>query len=271
MRTMDAIIRLVDIRKSFGPAPVLRGVSLDIERGRTSVVLGPSGCGKTVLLKHVIGLLQPDAGEVLFDGQNLAGLTEKQLYTVRTRFGFLFQGGALFDSMTAVENVMFPLIEHASLGRVEIRDRAMECLTVVGLKDFAARMPADLSGGQRKRVALARAIALQPEVILYDEPTTGLDPIRSDVINELIIKLQQDLHVTSLVVTHDMTSAFKVGDRLIMLHEGRVLADAPKDEFARIQQPTVQRFIRGEADEEDLASLRNADLSESIETRTEEQ
>ena len=258
----DAIIRLIDLRKSFGPVPVLRGVSLDILRGQTTVVLGPSGCGKTVLLKHVIGLLQPDTGQVLFDGQDLAALGEKQLCRVRTRFGFLFQGGALFDSMTAIDNVMFPLIEHARLPRPEIRQRALECLVMVGLANFAAHMPADLSGGQRKRVALARAIALRPEVILYDEPTTGLDPIRADVINELIIKLRRELNVTSLVVTHDMASAFKVGDRLIMMHEGKVLADAGKDQFARVDQPIVQRFIRGQAGEEELASLRDSDFGE---------
>ncbi len=255
---MDAIIRMIDLRKGFDGRPVLRGVSLDIERGRTTVVLGPSGCGKTVLLKHVIGLLQPDAGQVRFDGRDLATLSEKELYRVRTRFGFLFQGGALFDSMTAVENVSFPLIEHARhLDRRAIHHRAEECLRMVGLADFAGHMPASLSGGQRKRVALARAIALEPEVILYDEPTTGLDPIRADVINELILKLQHELNVTGLVVTHDMASAFKVGDRLVMLHEGQVLADASRDQFARTGEPIVQRFIKGQADEEDLAALRS--------------
>jgi phospholipid/cholesterol/gamma-HCH transport system ATP-binding protein len=247
---------MVDLHKSFGPLPVLRGVSLDLERGRTTVVLGPSGCGKTVLLKHVIGLLPPDRGQVIFDGQNLAGLSERDLFKVRTRFGFLFQGGALFDSMTAIENVMFPLIEHTALGEHAIRRQARQCLAMVGLTDFAERMPAELSGGQRKRVALARAIALSPEVVLYDEPTTGLDPIRADVINELIHKLQDELKVTSMVVTHDMTSAFKVGDRLVMLHEGRILADAPKERFAHIDNPAVQRFVKGQAGEDDLAQLR---------------
>jgi phospholipid/cholesterol/gamma-HCH transport system ATP-binding protein len=260
---MDAIIQLVDLRKSFSGRPVLRGVSLDIERGKATVVLGPSGCGKTVLLKHVIGLLQPDSGQVLFDGHDLAPMTEKELYRVRTRFGMLFQGGALFDSMTALDNVMFPLIQHARISRAEIRQRAVECLTIVGLAGSAGHSPADLSGGQRKRVALARAIALRPEVILYDEPTTGLDPIRADVINELILKLQHELNVTSLVVTHDMASAFKVGDRLIMLHDGQVLADAPKADFARLAQPRVQRFIRGQADEAELAELRDSDFSDS--------
>ncbi len=258
---MDAIIRLIDLRKSFDSAAVLRGVSLDVLRGQTTVVLGPSGCGKTVLLKHVIGLLHPDSGQVLFDQRDLARLSEKELYAVRTRFGFLFQGGALFDSMTALENVMFPLIEHArDLSKGQIRERAMDCLRIVGLARFAERMPADLSGGQKKRVALARAIALRPEVVLYDEPTTGLDPIRGAVINELILKLQQELDVTSLVVTHDMASAFKVGDRLVMLHEGQVLADAPAGQFASIDQPIVQRFIRGQASEEDLASLRGIEV-----------
>lgn len=259
---MDAIIRLIDLRKSFGPLAVLRGVSLDIAHGQTTVVLGPSGCGKTVLLKHVIGLLQPDSGQVLFDGQDLAAMTERRLYDVRTRFGYLFQGGALFDSMTALDNVTFPLIERTKLSMADIKGRAMECLALVGLTSFAGHMPASLSGGQRKRVALARAIALRPEVILYDEPTTGLDPIRADVINELILKLERELHVTSIVVTHDMASAFKVGDRLIMLHEGKLMADAPRDSFAKIELPIVQRFIHGQATDDELASLRNSDFAD---------
>lgn len=256
----DNIIRLIDLKKSFNGQAVLRGVSLDLCRGCTTVVLGPSGCGKTVMLKHVIGLLQPDSGQVIFDGRDIAMLPDEQMRKVRTRFGFLFQGGALFDSMTAADNVSFPLIEHAvHLTRSEIRDRAMVCLKMVGLSKFSGQMPSDLSGGQRKRVALARAIALEPQVILYDEPTTGLDPIRSDVINELILKLKHELNVSSLVVTHDMTSAFKVGDRLIMLHEGRVLADAPPDRFGQINEPTVQRFIHGQANEDDQASLKAGD------------
>ncbi|MCG3180506.1 MAG: putative ribonucleotide transport ATP-binding protein mkl [Phycisphaerae bacterium] len=253
----DAIIQLVDLHKSFGGQPVLRGVSVELMRGQTTVVLGPSGCGKTVLLKHVIGLLQPDHGRVIFDGQDLTAMGERALCRVRTRFGFLFQGGALFDSMNAVENVMFPLREHHPQQKEhDARARAMECLGLVGLADFAGRMPADLSGGQRKRVALARALTLRPEVLLYDEPTTGLDPIRADVINELIVRMRDELNVTGLVVTHDMASAFKVGDRLIMLHEGQVLADAPADEFRALDEPRVQRFIRGQADDEDLKGLR---------------
>lgn len=252
----DAIIRIRDVHKSFGDLRVLRGLSLDIARGETTVILGPSGCGKTVLLKHMIGLLQPDRGEVLFDGRNLAKMSERQLFKVRTRFGFLFQSGALFDSMSAVENVMFPLIEHGNgIARESIRERADECLGMVGVSEFANHKPTDLSGGQRKRVALARAIALKPEVILYDEPTTGLDPPRSDVINELIVKLHREMEVTSIVVTHDMTSAFKVGHRLVMMHKGEILADAPPEQFRELDQPQVQRFIQGQADEEDLASL----------------
>ncbi len=259
----EPIIQFKDVHKSFGQLHVLRGLSLDIVRGQTTVVLGPSGCGKSVLLKHAIGLLRPDSGQVFFDRLEVSAMSESELTDVRTRFGFLFQNGALFDSMTAVENVRFPLAEHrgGKMSRGEMRDEAMACLKMVGLGDFARHMPGELSGGQRKRVALARAIALRPEVVLYDEPTTGLDPVRSDVINELILRLADELDVTSLVVTHDMASAFKVGDRLVMLHEGDILADAPADEFRRLDEPRVRQFVEGKADEQDLASLRGAGRS----------
>src|SRR5687768_5245805 len=251
-----ALIELKDVHKRFGRLIVLAGVDLFIEAGESVVVIGASGSGKSVMLKHIVGLLRPDRGEVWFDGQRIDTLPEKTLMTVRERFGFLFQMGALFDSMTVEENVGFPLVEHTKLGPEEIHDRVLHKLTMVGLPTVGKKMPAELSGGQRKRVALARAIALEPDVILYDEPTTGLDPIRSDVINELILKLKRELSVTSIVVTHDMQSAFKVGDRIVMLHEGRIIFDGTPQEIQQSEHPVVRRFVLGEASDEELATLR---------------
>lgn len=251
-----AIIELKQLRKRFGPLVVLDGVTLSIEAGQSVVILGASGSGKSVMLKHIVGLLKPDAGEVWFDGTRIDTLPERRLMEVRKRFGFLFQMGALFDSMTVADNVAFPLREHTSLDRDEINRIVRQKLTMVGLPDAGPKMPAELSGGQRKRVALARAIALDPEVIVYDEPTTGLDPIRSDVINELILKLQRELKVTSVVVTHDMNSAMKVGQRLVMLHEGRIIEDGPPEVFRNARNEVVRRFVAGEADERELAGLK---------------
>ncbi|MGC4034104.1 MAG: ABC transporter ATP-binding protein [Tepidisphaeraceae bacterium] len=252
------ILTLRNLHKRFGRLVVLRGVSLDIEAGKTLVVLGPSGTGKSVLLKHIVGLLKPDKGEVWYDGHRIDELSEKQLAEVRENFGFLFQMGALFDSLTNLENVSFPLKEHTNLPPAEIERRAKERLAMVGLPDVGHKMPGELSGGQRKRVALARAIAMDPKVILYDEPTTGLDPIRSDVINELILKLQRELGVTSIVVTHDMNSAFKVADRIVMLHNGQLHFDGTAETIRQSEDPVVQRFIAGEAGDEDLTWLRRA-------------
>lgn len=251
-----ALIELKQLRKRFGPLVVLDGVSLSIEAGQSLVILGASGSGKSVLLKHIVGLLKPDAGEVWFDGLRIDTLPERRLMEVRKRFGFLFQMGALFDSMTVADNVAFPLREHTSLSKPEIDEIVRYKLTMVGLPDVGPKMPAELSGGQRKRVALARAVALDPEVIVYDEPTTGLDPIRSDVINELILKLQRELKVTSIVVTHDMNSAMKVGQRLVMLHEGRIIEDGPPEVFRNARNDIVRRFVAGEADERELAGLK---------------
>lgn len=251
-----ALIELKQLRKRFGPLVVLDGVSLSIEAGQSLVILGASGSGKSVLLKHIVGLLKPDAGEVWFDGLRIDTLPERRLMEVRKRFGFLFQMGALFDSMTVADNVAFPLREHTSLSKPEIDKIVRYKLTMVGLPDVGPKMPAELSGGQRKRVALARAVALDPEVIVYDEPTTGLDPIRSDVINELILKLQRELKVTSIVVTHDMNSAMKVGQRLVMLHEGRIIEDGPPEVFRNARNDIVRRFVAGEADERELAGLK---------------
>ncbi len=252
----SAIVCVRNVRKAFGSLVVLDGISLDFERGKTTVVLGPSGTGKSVLLKHIVGLLRPDAGEVWFDGQRVDNEDEHDLVPVRRRIGFLFQMGALFDSMTVGENVAFPLAELGDLTLDQQRDKAEVLLKQVGLPDIQHKMPAELSGGQRKRVALARAVALEPDLVLYDEPTTGLDPIRADVINELIVALRDHTGVTGIVVTHDMQSANKVGDRMVLLHSGKVLCDADPEAFHESANPRVQRFIQGQADAEDLAAIR---------------
>jgi phospholipid/cholesterol/gamma-HCH transport system ATP-binding protein len=251
-----SLIRLVDIHKRFGQLVVLDGVSLDVEEGKTLVILGASGTGKSVLLKHIVGLLKPDRGEVWFEKTRIDTLGRRALMDIRTQMGFLFQMGALFDSLTNLENVSFPLTEHTRLSTNEIRDRAQRMLELVGLPDVGSKMPSEVSGGQRKRVALARAIVMEPKVILYDEPTTGLDPIRSDVISEVILKLQRELSVTSVVVTHDMANAFKVSDRIVMLHQGHVAFDGTAEEIRKSEDPVVARFVRGEADERELGSLR---------------
>ena len=253
----DGVIVLENISKRFGPNQVLDNVSLAIEKGKTTVVIGPSGCGKTVLVKHLIVLLRPNSGQVYFKNRRIDNLSENELNKVRTLYGFLFQGGALFDSLSVTENIIFPIRQHCKITDWrEVEELVKAKLAMVGLDGYQNQFPANLSGGQRKRVALARAIALNPEVVLYDEPTTGLDPIRSDVINELILKLQRELGVTSIVVTHDMTSAYKVADRIIMLHKGKIVADGDADHIRNHPHPIVQQFIHGQVDEDDLAVLR---------------
>jgi phospholipid/cholesterol/gamma-HCH transport system ATP-binding protein len=251
-----ALIELRNLHKRFGRLVVLDGVNLNIETGERLVVIGASGTGKSVMLKHIVGLLKPDAGEVWFDGQRTDMLPEADLVPIRKRFGFLFQMSALFDSLTCAENVAFPLMEHTAKSREEIEDLAQQKLTMVGLPDVGTKLPSQLSGGQRKRVALARAIAMSPQVVLYDEPTTGLDPIRSDVINELILKLSRELNITSLVVTHDMASAFKIATRIVMLYHGKVVFNGtPEDAKEAEDNDILRRFIAGEATDEELASL----------------
>ena len=251
-----ALIELRHVTKRFGSLLVLNNLTLSIEPGKCLVVIGASGTGKSVMLKHIVGLLRPDRGEVWFEGKRIDHLPERDLVAVRTRFGFLFQMGALFDSLTVAENIAFPVVEHTHKPADEIAKIVATKLRQVGLPDAGPKMPGELSGGQKKRVALARAIALDPEVILYDEPTTGLDPVRSDVINELILKLQRELQVTSIVVTHDMNSAFKVADRIVMLHEGHIIFDGTTEEIQKSQIPEVRRFVEGEAGEQELATLK---------------
>jgi len=251
-----SFIDLRHVSKRFGWLVVLDDVSMSIDPGKCVVILGASGSGKSVMLKHIVGLLKPDSGEVWFDGQRIDRLPERKLMEVRKRFGFLFQMGALFDSLSVEDNIAFPLVEHTHKSAAEVAAIVKSKLAMVGLPDVGKKMPAELSGGQKKRVALARAIALDPQVIVYDEPTTGLDPIRADVINELIIKLQRELKVTSVVVTHDMQSAFKVADRIVMLYEGKLIADGTPEQFKDHPNPIVRRFVLGEADEQELSALR---------------
>src|SRR3954454_23828500 len=250
-----ALIELRDLHKRFGRLVVLDGVSLGIAEGESLVIIGASGTGKSVTLKHIVGLLKPDAGEVWFDGGRVDTMNDRELVGVRKQIGFLFQMGALFDSFTVEENIAFPIVEHTRKPPDEVSRIVDEKLRMVGLPEVRKKMPAELSGGQRKRVALARAIALDPRGILYDEPTTGLDPIRSDVINELILKLKREMHVTSVVVTHDMHSAFKVADRIVMLDKGKIIFDGTPQQIQQSKNPFIRSFVIGEAGPKDLETL----------------
>ncbi len=256
-KSNNGIIEVKNLTKNFGSKIVLNNISISIEKGKTTVVIGPSGCGKTVFIKHLIVLLRPSSGEVYFNKKRIDNIEEDELNKIRTHYGFLFQGGALFDSLSVSENIIFPIRQHFKITDWrQVEELVKSKLAMVGLDGFQNYYPADLSGGQRKRVALARAIALNPEIILYDEPTTGLDPIRSDIINELILKLQRELGVTTIVVTHNMASAYKVGDRIIMLHNGKIIADGDVDHIRNHPHPAVQQFIHGQVSEDDLAVLR---------------
>ena len=242
------MIEIRNLQKSFGSKPVLRGVNLDIQQGESQIIIGRSGCGKSVLLKHIIGLVQPDAGQIYVDGEEVTAASTRDLYRMRRKFGMLFQGAALFDSMTVGENVALGVREHRMFDEAEINRRVAEKLQLVRLPNTQHLKPAELSGGMKKRVGLARALMMDPEFVLYDEPTTGLDPITSDAINELIIECNQQLGVTSIVVTHDMTSAYKVGTRFAMLHNGEVIFTGTTDEVRRTNHPVVKQFIEGRAD-----------------------
>jgi phospholipid/cholesterol/gamma-HCH transport system ATP-binding protein len=254
--TAKLIIRLKDVRKAFGPTEVLRGVNLEIYPESVTVIIGPSGCGKSVLLKHIVRLLRPDSGRVFFRDRDITDLSEKQLVDVRREMGFLFQGSALFDSMSVAQNICFPLEEYRVGDEAFRRDRCEQVLGLVGLKALSDRYPEELSGGQKKRIALARAIALNPSVILYDEPTTGLDPIRADLINELILRTKRTLRNTAVVVTHDMASARKIADRILMLHEGHFILDTGPDDLDDAASGIVARFIHGQASPEELEEIR---------------
>jgi phospholipid/cholesterol/gamma-HCH transport system ATP-binding protein len=250
------MLEIDDVSVQFGSQPVLRNISLTIPAGETLVILGESGCGKTVLLKTLIGLVRPTRGEVRFEGQSLSRMTERQLATIRTRYGFVFQGAALFDSLTIADNIAFPLREHTRIGEREIAEIVESLLLEVGLPRSAARKkPVQLSGGMRKRAGLARALALDPPLVLYDEPTTGLDPIMSDVINELILRVRAREGVTSIVVTHDMQTARKVADRIIMLYplprleagEPQIVFEGTPEELDSTRDPRIRQFVEGRA------------------------
>ncbi len=242
------MIRIVDLHKSFGGHNVLQGVNLDIDKGETLVIIGQSGSGKSILIKHLIGLILPDRGEIYVDGVEITRLSEEERYKVRRKFAMLFQGAALFDSMTVLQNVSFGLQRYTNHSNQEVEQMARRALRRVGLRGVENLMPFELSGGMRKRVGLARAIAYQPEIILYDEPSTGIDPIRADAINDLIIQMKNDLRITSIVITHDMVSTYKVADRVAMLYQGKIIAVGPPEEIRDSKNPIIQQFITGAAE-----------------------
>jgi phospholipid/cholesterol/gamma-HCH transport system ATP-binding protein len=242
------MILVRDLKKSFGDQPILDGVSFDIPSGDSLVIIGRSGSGKSVLLKHVIGLLRPDAGMVMIDDEDITHLNERELIRVRSKFGMVFQGAALFDSMNVAENVAFAFRRQKKLTRQEIAHKVTEALEMVDLREVEHKRPSELSGGMRKRVGLARAVVYHPQILLYDEPTTGLDPIVSDSIDKLIMRVRDCLKVTTVVVTHDMRSARRVGDRIVMLHNKRIyVTGTPEDIFTSVD-PVVRQFIDGVAD-----------------------
>lgn len=241
------MIEIKDVHKDFRGQKVLRGVNLTINTGETMVVIGRSGCGKSVLLKHIIGLMKPDSGHIYIDKEDIATMDDKQLMALRMRFGMLFQGSALFDSLSVGENVAFSILEHTDLDPVVIKNKIENCLSLVGLQGIEALMPSQLSGGMRKRVGLARAICVDPQIVLYDEPTTGIDPIMGDAINDLIKDLHDKLKITSIAVTHDMTSAYKIADRIAMLYEGKIIEVGTPDAIKNTKNPVVKQFISGAA------------------------
>jgi phospholipid/cholesterol/gamma-HCH transport system ATP-binding protein len=250
------MIRLIDVYKAFGPKRVLEGFTLDVVEGETMVIIGYSGTGKSVAIKHIVGLLEPDSGQVIVDDLEVPKLSRRELYKLRARIGYVFQFAALFDSFTIGENVAMGLRKQQELSESEITERVREALDLVDLPNVESRFPAELSGGMRKRVGIARAIALRPKYILYDEPTTGLDPVTSAVIDQLMVRMRDRLGVTSIVITHDMRSAYTVGTRIAMLYEGRVRAVGTVDEIRHSTDPVVRQFVEGRPNlEPDAAGL----------------
>jgi len=243
--TRKYMIKLVDIHKSFGQQKVLDGLNLDIEDGKTTVIIGGSGGGKSVLLKHIIGLLKPDSGQVFVDDIDIASLNDKGLNEVRKKFGMLFQEAALFDSMNVMGNVAFPLREHTRKKEKEIREIVRERLKAVGLLGVENKMPSELSGGMRKRVGLARAIAMHPQIVLFDEPTTGLDPVMTEAINELIVETQKNFDLTCVVISHDVQSIFTVGHKIAMLYKGRIIEYGTPEKIKMSSNPVLRQFLSG--------------------------
>lgn len=241
----DPMVRIVDVHKSFGEREVLKGISLDVPRGSVCVILGGSGMGKSVLMKHIIGLLMPDSGQVIIDGEDITKLSAMELKRVRRKFGMVFQQAALFDSMSNYDNVAFPLREHRKLKKDELDKRVRELLELFSLDpdELGPRFPSEISGGQRKRVGLARAVALEPGIVLYDEPTTGLDPITTDQVDEMILQAKRKLGVTSIVISHDIASAFNIADQLVFIYQGQIVARGGKEDMLRAEHPFMQRFF----------------------------
>lgn len=240
----DTCINIIDVHKSFGGERVLSGVDLEIPRSKITVILGRSGIGKSVLLKHMIGLLRPDRGRVVIEGVDIFKLSRSELNDFRGRFGMLFQSAALFDSLNVFENVAFPLEEHTNYSRGKIAEIVKKKLALVGLHGVEEKMPAELSGGMKKRAGLARAIVREPEIILYDEPTTGLDPVMSDSVDRLIMDTQKHLGITSVVISHDIGSAFKIADKIAMLEDGKIIAEGDPETFRKSPQAFVQKFLK---------------------------
>jgi len=241
------MIKLVNLYKDFDDNQVLRGVDLEIKKGESMAVIGRSGSGKSVLLKHIIGLMKPDRGKIIVDGVDVTALNGKDMNEFRKRFGMLFQGAALFDSMTIGDNVAFPLREHTKMHEREIKEKVKEKLELVGLKNVENLFSSELSGGMKKRVGLARAIAIEPQILLYDEPTAELDPVLTDSINGLIVEMREKLNVTTVVITHDMVSAYKIADRIAMLYQGKIIALGTPDEIKNSENPVVKQFVTGSA------------------------
>jgi phospholipid/cholesterol/gamma-HCH transport system ATP-binding protein len=243
-----SIISLENVEKSLGGKPVLRGVSVEVDKGESLVIVGGSGQGKSVTLKHIIGLMQPDSGHVHVMGTDLCCMETRELNAFRRHFGMAFQEGALFDSMSVFENIAFPLRRHTKMTEDEIRDRVEECLEQVHLHGVETKRPSELSGGMRRRVGFARAISLKPDILLFDEPTTGLDPVISDVIADLIVEMDRTLNTTTVSITHDMKVAFKIADRVAMLHHGQIIEVGTPEQFQNSKNPMVQQFIEGRAE-----------------------
>ena len=242
------MIKITGLKKYFGAKRVLDGVNLEIERGKITVIIGRSGEGKSVLIKHIIGLLRPDEGQIFLEGQEITAMKEKEFNEVRKRFGMLFQGAALFDSMTVGQNVGFPLKEHTDLSDEDVMKVVGEKLRRVGLTGVENLMPAELSGGMKKRVGLARAIVMDPEIVIFDEPTTGLDPIMSDSIADLVLDTQRSLKTTYILITHDIPFTYKIADKIAMLHEGRIVQEGTVDEMKKNPDPIIRQFLEGRAE-----------------------
>lgn len=247
------MIKLVGVHKAFKDQKILDGLDLEIEAGQITVLLGRSGSGKSVTLKHIIGLLKPDAGKVLIDGEDITQLDDRETNRLRARFGVLFQDGALFDSMSVWENIAFPLVEHSKLGTDEIRQRVGQSLEAVGLSGIEHKMPSELSGGMRKRVGLARAIVRKPDVVLYDEPTSGLDPLMTDSINRLIVATQEKFNLTNFIISHDVEAALRIAHKIAVLYQGKILLEGNPDQIRRSDHPFIRAFIEGKQGEFDVS------------------